>query len=368
MVVNTDYPAFVQWLYRRNAGLAERPYTEQLRVRMDSLFGLADFYSTALRDLGHEACDVLVNVEPLQKRWAAEQGVRFTKGPWRLRLRRRVVPWPYRTADEHWMYEILESQVRAFRPDVLYCSAIECIGSDFLRRVKGAYRIAVAQHAAEIPATDISEYDLVLSSLPNQVEYFRSRGLKSEYFPLGFGQPVLSALKPPRERFDVVFVGGFAGPHELGTKILEELCRRQNVAIYGYGGQNLPETSAVRAACRRPMWGVEMYQALRDARIVFNRHSDVSGDYANNMRLYEATGVGTALLTDAKRNLDDLFDPGREVIVYRNAEECLELVRHYLDHDDQRQAIARAGQQRTLRDHTWSRRMKDLTDILSRHL
>lgn len=112
MILNTDYPAFVRWLYRRNAGLAARPYAEQLRVRMDSLFGLADFYSTPLRDLGHEAWDVLVNVEPLQKRWAAEQGVRYTRGPWRVRLRRGVVPWPYRATDERWMYEILKAQVR----------------------------------------------------------------------------------------------------------------------------------------------------------------------------------------------------------------------------------------------------------------
>lgn len=251
---------------------------------------------------------------------------------------------------------------------MLYCSAIECVGSDFLRRVKDAYGIAVAQHAAPLPATDISEYDLVLSSLPNQVEHFRSQGLKSEYFRLGFGQPVLSALKPPRKRFDIVFAGGMSGPHERGTQILEKLCCRHNVAIYGYDGKRLPETSAVRTACRGPLWGLDMYQALHDARIVFNRHIDIADDYANNMRLYEATGVGTALLTDAKRNLAKLFEPGREVIAYHSPDECLELARHYLEHDDEREAIARTGQRRTLRDHTYHQRMQELVDIVRTYL
>ena len=368
MILNTDYPAFVKWLYTRNPALESRPYEEQLRVRTDSMFALADFYSTALRELGHEACDVLINIEPLQKRWAAEHGVRYAKGPWRFRLRRHLAPWPYRRPDQHWMYDILEAQVRAYRPDVLYCAAIESVGSEFLRSVKNAYRIAVAQHAAPLVTDDLSEYDLMLSSLPNLVAHFRAQGLKSEYFRLGFGEPVLSRLKPRKRRLDLAFVGGLAASHERGTQILERLCREHNVAVFGYGKESLPETSAVRAACRGPLWGLDMYQTLRDARIVFNRHIDVAGEFANNMRLYEATGVGTALLTDAKRNLADLFAPGREVLEYHSADECVELARYYLEHDGEREAVARAGQQRTLRAHTWRHRIRELVEILHRHL
>ena len=36
-----------------------------------------------------------------------------------------------------------------------------------------------------------------------------------------------------------------------------------------------------------------MYRVLRQSKIALNRHSDVAEDHANNMRLYEATGVGT---------------------------------------------------------------------------
>jgi spore maturation protein CgeB len=86
------------------------------------------------------------------------------------------------------------------------------------------------------------------------------------------------------------------------------------------------------------------------------------------MRLYEATGVGTFLLTDHKRNLADLFEPGREVVAYRDADECVELAGYYLTHDEEREAIARAGQQRTLREHTWYHRMQELVDIVRCYL
>ncbi|MBU0638088.1 MAG: glycosyltransferase [Planctomycetes bacterium] len=367
-IVNTDYVGFAKWLYEQNPGLGAQSYDEQLRVRMHSLFGIADFWSTALRASGHEARDFLLNVAPLQKRWAREHGVRYAKGPWRMRFRRGVVPWLYRAADERWMYDILEAQLREYRPDVLYCLAIEAIGSEFLDRVRDTYRIAVGQHAAPLVAHDLSSYDLMLSSLPNLVEHFREQGLRSEYFRLAFARPVLVRLQRGPKRYDLVFVGGLAGPHERGAQILERLCKTVNVAVFGYGGNLLPETSAVRAACHPPLWGLEMYQTLRDARLVFNRHIDVAGDYANNMRLYEATGVGTALLTDAKRNLTELFEPEREVLTYRTADECVERAQHYLTHDDEREALAQAGQQRVLREHTWERRMPELIGILERYL
>ena len=41
-------------------------------------------------------------------------------------------------------------------------------------------------------------------------------------------------------------------------------------------------------------------------------------------RLFEATGVGTLLVTDWKKNLHEMFEPGKEVIVYHSPEECAE--------------------------------------------
>jgi spore maturation protein CgeB len=125
-----------------------------------------------------------------------------------------------------------------------------------------------------------------------------------------------------------------------------------------------------------------MYQRLRDSRITLNRHGevvarfgqggvgviDVAKNAANNVRLFEATGVGTLLLTDRKDNLSDMFEPGKEVAVYASADECVETIRYYLDHESEREAIARAGQERTLRDHNYDVRMQELGEILNRYV
>ncbi len=86
------------------------------------------------------------------------------------------------------------------------------------------------------------------------------------------------------------------------------------------------------------------------------------------MRLYEATGVGTCLVTDAKENLSEMFEPTREVVTYTDARDCVEKVHHYLTHESQREAVAEAGRRRTMRDHTYDSRMSELLDFFVRYV
>ena len=107
-----------------------------------------------------------------------------------------------------------------------------------------------------------------------------------------------------------------------------------------------------------------MFRLLADARIAINRHGSIAGPYAVNMRLYEATGVGTLLLTDNGEHLPTLLAPGAEAIAYKTSQELVDQVRYYLEHEDERAEIAVAGQTRTLRDHTYGRRMRELAALL----
>jgi spore maturation protein CgeB len=111
-----------------------------------------------------------------------------------------------------------------------------------------------------------------------------------------------------------------------------------------------------------------MLRLLARARIVLNRHGRVAAEYANNMRLYEATGMGALLLTEDKRNIGELFEPGTEVVVYEDKRELVDLVSYYLEHEEERRRIAAAGQRRTLRDHTYAVRMRELAEILDAYL
>jgi spore maturation protein CgeB len=73
------------------------------------------------------------------------------------------------------------------------------------------------------------------------------------------------------------------------------------------------------------------------------------------------------LITDSKKDLHEIFNPGKEVVAYRTPEECVELIQYYLDHEDEGQAIARAGQERTIHEHTCYERTRELLDIVRKY-
>jgi len=148
---------------------------------------------------------------------------------------------------------------------------------------------------------------------------------------------------------------------------LEYLARNTPIQFFGYGAGSLDSSSPILARHHGEVWGLNMYRALARSGITLNRHINVAENNANNMRLYEATGVGTLLLTDRKDNLGELFEVGKEIVVYSTQEEAAELVRYYIDHPDEAIAIASAGQNRTLSEHTYAHRMKELAPILERH-
>jgi hypothetical protein len=180
---------------------------------------------------------------------------------------------------------------------------------------------------------------------------------------------VLDRLGSPGPAKGAVFTGTLRrSQHQGGNELLAAAAERVPIDFWGIGAEDWPESSALRRGYRGEAWGIDMFRVLRSSKISLNRHIDVAADHANNMRLYEATGVGTLLLTDAKGDLKTLFDPGVEVVAYADEDELVEAVRHYLAHDDERSAIAEAGQARTLGSHSYADRMKELVAILARRL
>ena len=370
LILDTDYPAFLDWLYAENPALHEKPFDEQLRVHTEACFGQVGFCASNLRALGHEAQDLHVNNEYMQKQWGREHGLKVSSDErWEFRLRRRIVPWVSRIRLRRWFYEILAAQIRHYNPDVLLNLAMDGIDSCFLQGMKPYTRLLVGQIAAPIPqGENWGIYDLVISSLPNFVEYFRSLGIQSEFNRLSFEPTVLRHLQSQKKNILVSFVGSFTSAHSKRDQLLEHLCSNLPMNIWGNGVERLPLESPIRARYLGTAWGTRMFRILAASKVVVNYHIDIAQFYANNMRLFEATGSGALLVTDWKINLHEMFKPGKEVIAYRTPEECAELIRYYLEHEEERDEIARAGQQRVLKEHTTYQRMQELVDIVGRHM
>lgn len=370
IIVDTYYAAFLAGFYARQSSLASADYTTQLQTLLNACFGTSDFYSRHLNALGCEAQDLVVNCVPLQQAWAKANNVPLSKLA--LKVPHRLFRVPLLgtfLADLPGLMDVAVAQIKAAKPDVLYCQDLSFFPAEVLRELKQHVRLIVGQIACPLPPESfLKGYNLILTSFPHFVPRLNTLGITSEYFRIGFDERVLALLGEVDKDIGFSFVGGISRHHGGAIPLLEYLTEQTDMRAFGYGAESLPSVSPIRQYHGGEVWGMDMYRALARSRITLNRHINVAENNANNMRLYEATGVGTMLLTDHKDNLHELFEIGKEVVAYSSKEEAAELVRHFLGHPQEAEQIAKAGQARTLREHTYAQRMQELVSILKRHL
>ncbi len=97
------------------------------------------------------------------------------------------------------------------------------------------------------------------------------------------------------------------------------------------------------------------------AKIGWNLHNSVG---PVNLRTYALPANGVMEICDNKCRLGQLFELGREVVGFDTIEECIELTRYYLAHEQERREIAARGFERVMRDYTeekqWERLLKTI--------
>jgi spore maturation protein CgeB len=87
---------------------------------------------------------------------------------------------------------------------------------------------------------------------------------------------------------------------------------------------------------------------------------------AVNQRVFDVPACGGFLLTDWREQMDGLFEPGMETVCYRSVEEIGGLVRHFLDHPEERLKVATAARKRVLAEHDYTHRMRQMLKVLRR--
>ena len=78
--------------------------------------------------------------------------------------------------------------------------------------------------------------------------------------------------------------------------------------------------------------------------------------------------MGSLLLTDMKDNLNELFKIDKEIVTYTCMEEAAEKVKYFLSNPYKANKIAKAGQKKTLEEHSYKKRMNQLKEILEKYL
>jgi spore maturation protein CgeB len=397
--ITSYYPQALNIEYSANSDLAEITYNEQLNRLQQLYTGNAYFRVKNLINKGHEAIEIITNALPLQKKWAEEQNV------------------------ENNAKTIVLNQLSHFKPDVVFIQDTFNYGGSFvdlIRKSISSIKLVIGNCCSPYSPEHIEvfkPFDFLIVCSGQFKEEFESQGLKCHVLFHAFEPEILEIIDkdnhfPESDFFFSGTINSDKGFHRERTKLLEDLVRENvNIAFYGnlqyiktndlimrqlsyllthslkaigLSGiaKNLPlaskafylntiprqvkVTSKLRSIAQPPVFGIDMYKAMSKSKIGFNIHVDIARDAAN-VRLFDTTGVGSCLLTDEKNKLNELFVIDKEVVTYRNERECFEKVKWLLSNPAEMKIIAKAGQQRCLRDHNYNKRADQFLLILEKY-
>lgn len=195
--------------------------------------------------------------------------------------------------------------------------------------------------------------DAVFCAQKQAVIDFEKRGVKAEWLPHAFEPMAYHDLenldsegnpKPfsyANKDYDVCFVG-----HVNSDNRIEFLDRMLREFPNYYFGQRRFQEAAKKFCKSKIVLNIAMKEDL-------------------NMRCFEAMGSGSFLLTDWVPHIDEIFEDGKHLVLYRSLDEAVDKANYYLAHDSEREKIAQAGFEEVMAKHTIDHRVKKILEAVN---
>jgi len=321
-----------------------------------------------------EVRDVIVNCSWIQNKWLEERGDNKSNKTF---------------------LDILELQILDFQPHVFFAHDMGIITSEFIKKIKkkcpSIKKVIGYDGVGHLNISHFSKFDLVLTCVDYIREFYTNYGIRSELFYYGFDLRIINRLGQKDKPLNLSFIGGLnlmKGGHHYRLKVLSalskikpsyfissrELCGykfyqwQQRKRLFDFKFREMINVNRVGSCNIGERYGLEMFRELRDSKLTLNVHIDNAKNSAANIRLFEATGVGTCLVTDWKQNLSDFFNLDNEIVTFKSTEECIEKVVYLLNNPKKREEIALAGQKKTNQLYGMNNRVKELENIFLKSL
>jgi hypothetical protein len=205
-----------------------------------------------------------------------------------------------------------------------------------------AYWVSDAHLGYKYRMETAKKFDTVFVAQKEFIDQFVGDGIARDrihYLPHAFEPDVYKPYEIIK-KWDWCFIGHPNSEHRIN--LLDRLCREFPNRKLGWRMAQIPGYNSLDDAAYK----------MSQSRVGVNY--SVKNDL--NMRVFETIGTKTCLLTDAIWPLNEFFEPGVDLVTFRNEEEAVEKMRWLLADEDLRQRIAESGYNKALSSHTYGHR------------
>jgi spore maturation protein CgeB len=266
------------------------------------------------------------------------------------------------------------------KPDLVLVIKGYCLWPKTIKKIRELKRCLVFCFNSDNPFNLISRgasNKNILSSIPYYdcyftfsrrfIEFIRRQGAERvEYLPFGFDPdlhyPVsLTDIEKQKYGNDIVFVGNWDEEREYWLKFLKNF----DLGIWGenYWRRRCKDKDLRLKWRRKAMYGEDMSRVLNSSKISLNILR-VQNKGSHNMRTFEAPACGAFVLAERSDEAREFFEEDKEAVYFSTPEELRDKARYYLEHDEERRKIARAGYQRCMTsDYSYLDRTKKILKV-----
>lgn len=262
-------------------------------------------------------------------------------------------------------WQIARFQILHYKPDIIWFFGPSHIPPFFFSTLPNIEKsLKIAHISAPLPKLNWFEnYDLMLSSQNIHVSEWHKNNYRAELFKPAVDIDSCLDKKWQERSYPLSFVGGISNLHKTRLRYLEEISLRFDLNLFGPGKEYIPNTSPLINKWNPPVWGNDLFELFSNSKMSINIHGDDSPNEAANVRLLEATGCGSLLLTEDKSNLIEYFNDD-EMVSYESLQDLIEKITFFSENEEFAEKIAIAGRVKTLASHTYDHRASEITETL----
>ncbi len=271
----------------------------------------------------------------------------------------------YTAVDSDWMLARFERALARFRPELVLVAGVFGVPLEYYRLLYAqARRPVIAGLVGDRfpPADSRERADLCDRLFYTDTRFFRdaeAAGFTTggRYLPLA-ADPELFRPASAARRPEVLFVASRTVFRETVVRGMEAPAR-----IVGTDWSDLAREGFHRVRNRK-IGRARLVRLYQRHVAVLNARNEANVEHGLNQRSFEPPACGAVVLNDDLVDLPRCFEPGREILVYRNADELNALIARLRREPEFANRVAAAGRRRVLAEHTYTHRITTILNDL----
>ncbi|MFH1591767.1 MAG: glycosyltransferase [Candidatus Woesearchaeota archaeon] len=322
-------------------------------------FGL--YWEKALKQMGHKVETVLISKAYLE--------IEHSRAAPILGALKRRLPIVNHFSERIIGARLLQ-KIKRFKPDFILVDSGDSISPNTLNIIKKQIKIPIVNWLLDDPIhhqnwknviDSFPLYDCIFVFDPYYIPEFIKLGAKRvEYLPLACDIDIhRDTGHNLGKKRDLCFVGTITPRRAEILSYLSNL----DLNIWTWNPKSLPKPLDEPEYYKGKVWGEEISRIYNSSKIVINIHHPQSV-FGTNLKTFEIASSCAFQLVDFKKELENLFKIGEELICYNNVKELIELIKYYLNQPEKRREIALKAQKRVQSEHTYIHRFTRMLSII----